>query len=211
MNHSTPGLPVHHQLPESTQTHVHWVSDAIQPSNPLLSPSPPALNLSQHQSLCKWVSSLHQVAKVLEFRLQHQTYQWTPRTDALANLKATAKGTGVFLDIIRKRRHWLVPSLCSSLLVPLPPILGPHWSLQVQAVQTADAPWVPGSGGLHFCTQETETIRSEFWQATTPTTWHSRLKHISSLPLKKAYILVLESQCEGSFRPSTYREVTEEF
>ena len=64
MNRSTPGLPVHHQVPESTQTHVHWVGDAIQPSHPLSSPSPPALNLSQHQGLFKWVSSLHQVAKV---------------------------------------------------------------------------------------------------------------------------------------------------
>ena len=65
MNHSTPGLPVHHQLPEFTQTHFHWVGDAIQPSHPLSSPSPPALNLSQHQGLFKWVSSSHQVAKVL--------------------------------------------------------------------------------------------------------------------------------------------------
>ena len=65
MNHSTPGLPVHHQLPEPTQTHVHWVSDAIQPSHPLLSPSPPAFNLSQHQGLFRWQSSSHQVAKVL--------------------------------------------------------------------------------------------------------------------------------------------------
>ena len=73
MDCSTPGLPVHHQLPESTQTHVHWVGDTIQPSRPLLSPSPPALNLSQHQGLFKWVSSLHQVAKVLEFQLQHQS------------------------------------------------------------------------------------------------------------------------------------------
>ena len=79
MNHSTPGLPVHHQLLESTQTHVHWVSDAIQPSHPLLSPSPPALSPSQHQGLFKWVSSTHQVATVLEFQLQHQYFQWTPR------------------------------------------------------------------------------------------------------------------------------------
>ena len=64
MDCSTPGLPVHHQLSEFTQTHVHWVSAAIQPSHPLSSPSPPALNLSQHQSIFKWVSSLHQVAKV---------------------------------------------------------------------------------------------------------------------------------------------------
>ena len=83
MNRSTPGLPVHHQLPGSTQTHVHWVGDAIQPSHPLLSPSPPALNLSQHQGLFKWVSSSHEVAKVLEFQLQHQSFQWTPRTDLL--------------------------------------------------------------------------------------------------------------------------------
>ena len=67
MNHSTPGRPVHHQLLEFTQTHVHWVGDAIQPSHPLLSPSPPVPNPSQHQGLLKWVSSLHQVAKLLEF------------------------------------------------------------------------------------------------------------------------------------------------
>ena len=83
INYSTPGLPVHHQLPESTQTYVHWVGDAIQPSHPLSSPSPPALNLSQHQDLFQQVSSLHQVAKVLEFQLQHQSFQWTPRTDLL--------------------------------------------------------------------------------------------------------------------------------
>ena len=83
MNRSTLGLPVHHQLAESTQTHVHRVGDAIQPSHPLSSPSPPALNLSQHQGLFKWASSLHQVAKVLEFQLQHQSFQWTPRTDLL--------------------------------------------------------------------------------------------------------------------------------
>ena len=84
MNRSTPGLPVHHQLSEFTQTHVHRVSDAIQSSHPLSSASPPALNLSQHQGLFKWVSSLHQLAKVLEFQLQHQSFQWTPRTDLLS-------------------------------------------------------------------------------------------------------------------------------
>ena len=71
MNGSTLGLPVHYQLPESTQIHVHQVSDAIQPFHPLWSPSPPALNFSQHQGLFQWVNSLHQVAKVLEFQLQH--------------------------------------------------------------------------------------------------------------------------------------------
>ena len=75
LNHSMPGLPVHHQLPESTQTHVHWVSGAIQPSHPLSSPSPPALNLSQHQGLFQWVSSSQQVAKVLEYKIQQQSFQ----------------------------------------------------------------------------------------------------------------------------------------
>ena len=82
-DHSAPGLPVHHQLPEFTQTHVHWVSDAIQSSHPLSSPSPLALNLSKHQGLFQWVSSSHQVAKGLEFQLQHQSFQKTCRTDLL--------------------------------------------------------------------------------------------------------------------------------
>ena len=83
MDCSTSGFPVHHQLPELTQTHVHWVGDAIQPSHLLSSPSPPAFNLSQHQGLFQWVSSLHQVAKVLELQLQHQPFQWIFRTDFL--------------------------------------------------------------------------------------------------------------------------------
>ena len=83
MNHSSPGLPVHHQLPEFTQTHAHWVGDTIRPSHPLSSPSPPAPDPSQHQGLFQWVNSLHEVAKVLEFQLQHQYFQWTPRTDLL--------------------------------------------------------------------------------------------------------------------------------
>ena len=83
VNGITPGIPVHHQLPEFTQTHVHRVGDFIQPSYPLSSTSPPAPNPSQYQGLFKWVSSSHQVAKVLEFQLQHQSFQWTPRTDLL--------------------------------------------------------------------------------------------------------------------------------
>ena len=83
MNRSTPGLPIHHHLPEFTQTHVHWVSDAIQPSHPWSSPSPPAPNLPQHHSLFQLVSSSHEVAKVLEFQTQHQSFQWTPRTGFL--------------------------------------------------------------------------------------------------------------------------------
>ena len=85
MNRSTPGLPVHHQLPEFTETHVHWVSDAIQPSHPLLSPSPPDPNPSQHQSLFQWVNSSHEVANVLEFQLQHHSLQRNPRADLLQN------------------------------------------------------------------------------------------------------------------------------
>ena len=83
MNCSMPGFPVQHQVPELTQTHVHQVGDAIQPSHPLLSPSPPISNHSQHQGLFQWVSSLHKVAKVLEFQLQHQSFQWIFRTDFL--------------------------------------------------------------------------------------------------------------------------------
>ena len=75
MDYSMPDLPVHHQLLEFAQTHIHWVSDTIQPSHPLLSPSPPTFNLSQHWGLFKWVSSSYQVAKVLEFQLQHQSFQ----------------------------------------------------------------------------------------------------------------------------------------
>ena len=80
MDCSTPGLPVLHYLPEFARTHVHHFGDAIQPSHPLLPPSPPALGLCQRQGLFQWVSSSHQVAKV-EFQLQHQSFQWTPRTD----------------------------------------------------------------------------------------------------------------------------------
>ena len=85
MNRSMPGLPVYHQLPEFTQTQVHRVSDAIQPSHPLSSPSPPAPNPSQHHSLFQWVSSSHEVAKVLEFQLQHNSFQRNPRADLLQN------------------------------------------------------------------------------------------------------------------------------
>ena len=85
MDCCTPGFPVLHQLPELTQTHVHWASDAIQPSHPLWFPSPPTFDLSQHLGLIKWVTSLHQVAKVLEFQLQHQSFQWIFRTDFLSD------------------------------------------------------------------------------------------------------------------------------
>ena len=83
VNRSPPRLPVHHQLQELAQTHVHWVGDAIQPSHPLSSPSPPIFNLSQHRWLFQWVSSSNQVAKVSEFQLQHQSFQGIFRTDLL--------------------------------------------------------------------------------------------------------------------------------
>ena len=83
MDCNMPGFPVHHQLQELSQIHVHQVSDAIQPSHPLSSPSPPAFNLSQHQGLFQSVSSSHQMAKVLELQLQHQSFQWIFRVDFL--------------------------------------------------------------------------------------------------------------------------------
>ena len=81
MDFSLPGFPVLHHLQEFAQTHVHWVRDAIQSSHPLLSPSPPALNLSQYQGPFQWVSSSHQVTKVLVLQLQHQSFQWIFRVD----------------------------------------------------------------------------------------------------------------------------------
>ena len=86
MDCSTPGFPICHQLLELAQTHVHQVSDTIQLSHPLLSPFSPTFKLSQHQGLFKWVSSLHQVAKVLELQRQHQSFQWIFRTDFLLEL-----------------------------------------------------------------------------------------------------------------------------
>ena len=83
MDCSTPGFPILHQLLELTQTHVHWVGDAIQPSHPLSFPSPPAFTLSKNQGLFKWVCSSHHVAKVLEIQFQQQSFQWLFRADFL--------------------------------------------------------------------------------------------------------------------------------
>ena len=83
MDCSTPGFPILHYHPEFTQTHVHWLSDAIQQSHPLSFPPPPAFNLSQHQGLFQLVGSSHQVVKVLERQLQHQSFQWIFRVDFL--------------------------------------------------------------------------------------------------------------------------------
>ena len=105
-NCSMPCLPVHHQLPEFTQTHVHWVGDVIQPSHPLSSPSPPALNLSQHQGLFKRISSSHQVAKVLEFQLQHQSFQWIFTTDlTLGWISLQSKGLSRVFSNTTVQKH----------------------------------------------------------------------------------------------------------
>ena len=85
MDYNTPGFPVHHQHLEFAQTHIYWVGDAIKSSHLLSSPSPPAFILSQHQGIFQWVSSSHQMAKVLEFQLQHQSFQWIFRTDFLCD------------------------------------------------------------------------------------------------------------------------------
>ena len=104
---NTPGFPVLYHLPELAQGHVHWVSDDIQPSSPLSSPSPPALNLSQHQGLFQWVSSSHQVAKGLEF--QHQSFQWIFRTDLLQDglIGSPLQGTLKSLPQHRNPKHQL--------------------------------------------------------------------------------------------------------
>ena len=96
MNRSTPGLPVHHQLPEFTQTHVHWVGEAIQPSHPLSFPSP-AFNLSQHRGLFQWVSSSHQVDRILEIQFRHQSFQWIFKTDWLDLLEVQ----GTFKNLLQ--------------------------------------------------------------------------------------------------------------
>ena len=122
MDCSMPGFPVHHQLPEPSQTPVHCVSDTIQPSHPLLSPSPPAPNPSQHQGLFKWVSSSRQVAKVLEFQLQHQSFQWTFFQGWLPSgltglISLQSKGLSRIFSNTTARKHQLFspqPSLWSN-------------------------------------------------------------------------------------------------
>ena len=121
-NYSMPGLSVHHQLPEPTQTHVHWVGDAIQPSHPLSSPSLPTFNLSQHQGLFQWVSSLHQVAKVLEFsfsisRSNDYSGLISFRMDWLDLL--AAQGTIHCLDSIITFCYIALLNNCSSLYLPI--------------------------------------------------------------------------------------------
>ena len=117
MNCSTPGLPVHHQLLEFTQTHVHQVGDAIQSSHPLSSPFPPDPNPSQHHSLYQWVNSSHEVAKVLEFQLQHHSFKEHPalisfRTDWLISLQS--KGLSRVFSNPTVQKHQFFSTLLSS-------------------------------------------------------------------------------------------------
>ena len=102
MDCSMPGLPLHHQLPEFTQTHVHWVGAAIQPSHLLSCSSHPVFNLSQCQGFFKWVSSLHQVTKVLELQLQHQSFQWIVRT---ASISMQSKGLARVFSNTTVQKH----------------------------------------------------------------------------------------------------------
>ena len=128
MKCSTPGLPVHHQLPESTQTNVHCVCDAIQPSQPLPSPSPPALNLSQHQSLFKWVSPSHQVAKILVFQLHNQSFQWTPRTNLQGGLVGSPCSPKDSQESSPKPQFKSISSsVLSFLYSPTLPSIHDHW------------------------------------------------------------------------------------
>ena len=108
MDCSTPGLPVHYQLTELTQTHVHWVGDAIQPSHPLSSPFLPAFGLSQHQGLFQWVSSSQQVAKELEFQLQHQYFQWLDRLAVQGTLKSLLQHHSLKASILQHSALFII-------------------------------------------------------------------------------------------------------
>ena len=121
MDCSTPGFPVLHHLPELAQTHVHWVGDGIQPSHPLSSPSPPAFNLSQHQGFFQWVSTSHQVAKVLQLRLQPKSFQCIFRIDLLSNwlglISLQSKGLSRIFSNTTVQKHQILrsqPSLWSN-------------------------------------------------------------------------------------------------
>ena len=118
MDFSTADLPVHHQLPDFTQTHVHWVGYAIQPSYPLLIPSLPIFNLSQHQGRFKWGSSSHQVAKVLEFQLQHQSFHQIFRADCLWDGLVGSACSPRTLKSLLQHHSWKASVLqCSDFLI----------------------------------------------------------------------------------------------
>ena len=153
MSHSTPGLPVHHQLPEFTQTHIHWVGDAIQPSHPLSSPPPPTFDLSQHQGLFQWVSSSHQVLQVLEFQLQHQSFQsmtmqdWFPLGwTGLTSLQS--KGISrVFSNTTVQKHQFFSTQLSLRILKYLSIFIGEGNGNPLQYA-CLENPWTEEPGGL---------------------------------------------------------------
>ena len=123
MNYSMPGFLVLHHLPKFSQTHVHWIGDAIQPSHLLLPPSLLALNLSQHQGLYQWVSSLHQVAKLLELQLQHQSFQWVFRVDFLCHYTTEISKTQK--KIVKTKKQTKPPSFLKILQTTISTSLRP--------------------------------------------------------------------------------------
>ena len=131
MHCSTPGFPVLHYFPEFAQIHIHWVHDAIQPSHPMLSPCPPAFGLSQHQGLFQWVGSLHQVAKVLELQLQHQSFQWIFRIDFLLDWLVWSpccpRGLKSLLQHHSLKAYWVPETILSALAKRLR-LAGELWS-----------------------------------------------------------------------------------
>ena len=131
MDCSTPGFPVLHYFPEFAQTHIHWVGDAIQPSHPLLSLSPPAFGLSQHQGLFQWVSSLQQVARVLELQTQHQSFQWIFRVDFLWDWLVWSPGCPRGLKSLLQhhslKAYWVPETILSALAKRLH-LAGELWS-----------------------------------------------------------------------------------
>jgi len=157
MNHSTPGLLVHHQLLEPTQTHVQQIDDAIQPSHPLWSPSPPSLNPSQHQGLFKWVRSSHQVAKVLEFQLQHQSsnehpglisfrMDWLDLLAVQGTLKSLLQHHSSKASILR---HSVFFTVQLSHPYMTTKITSPKWAMAPHSSTLAwKIPWMEEPGGL---------------------------------------------------------------
>ena len=139
MNHSTPGLPVHHQLPEFTQTHVHWVGDAIQPSHPLSSPSPPAFNLSQHQGLFQWVSSSHQVAK----KNRYIWYQWITLLSKVHIVKAALYSSHVWMWELDHKEGWVPKNWCFWTVVLETTLESLLDFKEIQSVHSkGDRPWL---------------------------------------------------------------------
>ena len=117
MDCSIPGIPVLHHLPEFAQTHVYWVSYAIQPFHPLLSPSPPVFSLSQHQGLSQWVSSSNQVTKVLELQLQHQSSQWIFRIDFHYDWFDLLAVQGTLKSLLQHHRSKALILQCSAFFI----------------------------------------------------------------------------------------------